>query len=269
MLQKTVFLDRDGTINEEVSYLHKVEDFRFLPGVVEGMKRLYDSGFSLVVLTNQAGIGRGYYTEKDAENVHRYMREELAKEGISLSGIYYCPHHPEAIPPYKVDCLCRKPKAGLFYQAEWDLLLREKAKRETPPGKSVERAERVERRNTSDQSRVQSSPVQFTPVQSAYTLSAKERAILEKENQSAPERKKWLSESYMIGDKLLDCEAGLAFGVHPILLGTGYGEEEREKARKEGKPAFPYFPSFIEAVDGILIGKNAERRSDERIEKKN
>ena len=239
MLQKTVFLDRDGTINEEVSYLHKVEDFRFLPGVVEGMKRLYDSGFSLVVLTNQAGIGRGYYTEKDAENVHHYMREELAKEGISLSGIYYCPHHPEAIPPYKVDCPCRKPKAGLFYQAEWDFLLSEKAKRET------------------------------TPVQSTYTLSAKERAILERENQSAPERKKWLSESYMIGDKLLDCEAGLAFGVHPILLGTGYGAEEREKARKEGKPVFPYFPSFLEAVDGILVGKNAERRSDERIKKKN
>ena len=255
MLQKTVFLDRDGTINEEVSYLHKVEDFRFLPGVVEGMKRLYDSGFTLVVLTNQAGIGRGYYTEKDAENVHRFMREALAKEGVTLSGIYYCPHHPEAIPPYKVDCPCRKPKAGLFYQAEWDLLLRGKEKGETSTGTSVEK---VERRNISDHSSVHSSPVQ-----SAYTLSAKERAILEKENQSSPERKEWLSRSYMIGDKLLDCEAGLAFGVHPILLGTGYGAEERERARKEGKPAFPYFPAFLEAVDGILIGKNAERRSDE------
>ena len=261
MLQKTVFLDRDGTINEEVSYLHKVEDFRFLPGVVEGMKRLYDSGFSLVVLTNQAGIGRGYYTEKDAENVHRFMREALAKEGVTLSGIYYCPHHPEAIPPYKVDCPCRKPKAGLFYQAEWDLLLRGKEKGETSTGTSVEK---VERRNISDHSSVHSSPVQ-----SAYTLSAKERAILEKENQSSPERKEWLSASYMIGDKLLDCEAGLAFGVHPILLGTGYGAEERERARKEGKPKFPYFPSFLEAVDGILVGKNAERRSDERIKKKN
>ena len=264
MLQKTVFLDRDGTINEEVSYLHKVEGFRFLPGVVEGMKRLYDSGFSLVVLTNQAGIGRGYYTEKDAENVHRFMREALAKEGVTLSGIYYCPHHPEAIPPYKVDCPCRKPKAGLFYQAEWDLLLREKEKGENLPRKSVESVEKVERRNISDLSTALSAPVQ-----SAYTLSAKERAILEKENQSSPERKEWLSKSYMIGDKLLDCEAGLAFGVHPILLGTGYGAEERERARKEGKPAFPYFPSFLEAVDGILIGKNAERRSDERIKKKN
>ena len=261
MLQKTVFLDRDGTINEEVSYLHKVEDFRFLPGVVEGMKRLYDSGFTLVVLTNQAGIGRGYYTEKDAENVHRFMREALAKEGVTLSGIYYCPHHPEAIPPYKVDCPCRKPKAGLFYQAEWDLLLRGKEKGETSTGTSVEK---VERRNISDHSSVHSSPVQ-----SAYTLSAKERDMLERENQSSPERKERLSKSYMIGDKLLDCEAGLAFGVHPILLGTGYGAEEREKAKKEGKPAFPYFPSFLEAVDGILIGKNAERRSDERIEKKN
>ena len=264
MLQKTVFLDRDGTINEEVSYLHKVEDFRFLPGVVEGMKRLYDSGFSLVVLTNQAGIGRGYYTEKDAENVHCFMREALAKEGVTLSGIYYCPHHPEAIPPYKVDCPCRKPKAGLFYQAEWDLLLREKEKGENLPRKSLESVEKVERRNISDLSTALS-----VPVQSEYTLSAKERAILEKENQSSPERKEWLSKSYMIGDKLLDCEAGLAFGVHPILLGTGYGAEERERAIKEGKPAFPYFPSFLEAVDGILIGKNAERRRDERIEKKN
>ena len=247
MLQKTVFLDRDGTINEEVSYLHKVEDFRFLPGVVEGMKRLYDSGFSLVVLTNQAGIGRGYYTEKDAENVHRFMREALAKEGVTLSGIYYCPHHPEAIPPYKVDCPCRKPKAGLFYQAEWDLLLQEKEKGENLPRKSLESVEKVVRRNISDLSTALSAPVQST-----YTLSAKERAILERENQSSPERKKWISASYMIGDKLLDCEAGLAFGVHPILLGTGYGAEEREKAKKEGKPAFPYFPSFLEAVDGIL-----------------
>ena len=213
------------------------------------------------MLTNHAGIGRGYYTEKDAENVHRFMREALAKEGVTLSGIYYCPHHPEAIPPYKVDCPCRKPKAGLFYQAEWDLLLRGKEKGETSTGTSVEK---VERRNISDHSSVHSSPVQ-----SAYTLSAKERAILEKENQSSPERKEWLSRSYMIGDKLLDCEAGLAFGVHPILLGTGYGAEERERARKEGKPAFPYFPSFLEAVDGILVGKNAERRSDERIKKKN
>ena len=264
MLQKTVFLDRDGTINEEVSYLHKVEDFRFLPGVVEGMKHLYDSGFALVVLTNQAGIGRGYYTEKDAENVHRFMREALAKKGVTLSGVYYCPHHPEAIPPYKVDCPCRKPKAGLFYQAEWDLLLQEKEKGENLPMKSLESVEKVVRRNISDLSTALSAPVQ-----SAYTLSAKERAMLERENQSSPERKEWLSASYMIGDKLLDCEAGLAFGVHPILLGTGYGTEEREKARKEGKPAFPYFPSFLEAVDGILIGKNAERRSDERIEKKN
>ena len=264
MLQKTVFLDRDGTINEEVSYLHKVEDFRFLPGVVEGMKRLYDCGFSLVVLTNQAGIGRGYYTEKDAENVHRFMREALAKKGVTLSGVYYCPHHPEAIPPYKVDCPCRKPKAGLFYQAEWDLLLQEKEKGENLPRKSVESVEKVVRRNISDLSTALSAPVQST-----YTLSAKERAILERENQSSPERKKWISASYMIGDKLLDCEAGLAFGVHPILLGTGYGAEEREKAKKEGKPAFPYFPSFLEAVDGILVGKNAERRSDERIKKKN
>ena len=126
MLKKTVFLDRDGTINEEVSYLHKAEDFRFLPGVVEGMKLLYGHGFQLVVITNQAGIGRGYYTEEDAELLHRYMREELRKQGILLQGIYYCPHHLEGLPPYNTDCFCRKPKAGLFYQAEWDMLTEER-----------------------------------------------------------------------------------------------------------------------------------------------
>ena len=90
-LRKTVFLDRDGTINEEVSYLHKVEDFRFLPHVLEGLSILAKADFQLVVVTNQAGIGRGYYGEKDAEVLHSYLREELQKRDIFLKGIYYLP----------------------------------------------------------------------------------------------------------------------------------------------------------------------------------
>lgn len=224
MLKKTVFLDRDGTINEEVSYLHKAEDFRFLPGVVEGMKLLYEQGFQLVVITNQAGIGRGYYTEEDAEQLHRYMREKLRKQGILLQGIYYCPHHLEGLPPYNMDCSCRKPKAGLFYQAEWDMLLEER----NSAGKTT------------------------AAIHSSYHLTAREEAELEEENRTFPDRKSWLSSSYMVGDKLLDCLAGKNFGVNPILLGTGYGKEELKKAKKEGKQDFSYFPTFLDAVKAIL-----------------
>ena len=229
MLKKTVFLDRDGTINEEVSYLHKAEDFRFLPGVVEGMKILYEQGFQLVVITNQAGIGRGYYTEEDAERLHRYMREELKKQGVHLQGIYYCPHHLEGLPPYNTDCPCRKPKTGLFYQAERDMLLEER----NSTGRSIESIHTIQ-------------------IQSPYRLTAREEAELEEENRTLPDRKSWLSSSYMIGDKLLDCLAGGNFGVHPILLGTGYGKEELEKAKKEGKRDFSYFPTFLDAVKAIL-----------------
>ena len=232
MLKKTVFLDRDGTINEEVSYLHKAEDFRFLPGVVEGMKILYEQGFQLVVITNQAGIGRGYYTEEDAERLHRYMREELKKQGVHLQGIYYCPHHLEGLPPYNTDCPCRKPKTGLFYQAEWDMLLEE--------------------RNKEDALAPIRKPKIGESIQSAYRLTEREYKKLEEENRSLSERKNWLSSSYMIGDKLLDCTAGAEFGVKSILLGTGYGKEEMERAKKEGKQDFSYFPTFLDAVKAIL-----------------
>ena len=217
-LRKTVFLDRDGTINEEVSYLHKVEDFRFLPHVLEGLSILAKAGFQLVVVTNQAGIGRGYYGEKDAEVLHSYLRDELRKREIFLKGIYYCPHHPKGIGAYQRECDCRKPNPGMLYQAEWDLLRGNEA---------------------------------MTPIQSPYRLSREERAALEQEHKQA-ERKAWLSHSYMIGDKLLDCRAGENFGVKPILLGTGYGKEELEKAKKEGKQDFSYFPTFLDAVKAIL-----------------
>ena len=244
MLKKTVFLDRDGAINEEVSYLHKAEDFRFLPGVVEGMKLLYEHGFQLVVITNQAGIGRGYYTEEDAELLHRYMREELRKQGILLQGIYYCPHHLEGLPPYNMDCSCRKPKAGLFYQAEWDMLTEER----NGAGRSIKEQNKVDREK--ELSCIES--IHTMPIHSPYRLTAREESLLEEENRTLPERKKWLSSSYMIGDKLLDCRAGKNFGVNPILLGTGYGKEELEKAKKEGKQDFSYFPTFLDAVKAIL-----------------
>ena len=89
-------------------------------------------------------------------------------------------------------------------------------------------------------------------IHSPYRLTAQEEAQLEEENRTLPDRKSWLSSSYMIGDKLLDCLAGKNFGVNPILLGTGYGKEELEKAKKEGKQDFSYFPTFLDAVKAIL-----------------
>lgn len=121
-MNKAIFLDRDGTINVEKHYLHKIEDFEFLPGVMEGLKILQDAGFLLVVVTNQSGIGRGYYTEEDFAQLNEWMINELKDNGIHISRVYYCPHLPDAaIEKYRRDCECRKPKQGMFIQAMRDL----------------------------------------------------------------------------------------------------------------------------------------------------
>lgn len=121
-MKKAVFLDRDGTINKEKNYLYKKEDFSFLPGVIEGLKILQNAGYMLVIITNQSGIGRGYYTENEFNILCEWMQSELKKEGIVISGIYYCPHLPDApIEKYRVACSCRKPKTGMFELAAKEL----------------------------------------------------------------------------------------------------------------------------------------------------
>ena len=123
-MNKAVFLDRDGTINIDKDYLYKIEDFEFLPGAIEGLKKFQASGYLLIVITNQSGIARGYYTEKDYQIVTDYMLEKLQENGVFLTDVLYCPHHPEAVvDKYKKDCDCRKPKLGLFYKAveKWKL----------------------------------------------------------------------------------------------------------------------------------------------------
>lgn len=122
MKYKIAFLDRDGTINVDKSYLYKIEDFKFLPGVIEGMKKLQDNGYLLVIITNQSGIGRGYYTVEDMERLHNWLRGKLHVYSIRIAGIYYCPHLPNAkIDKYRCKCNCRKPKTGMFWQAIYDL----------------------------------------------------------------------------------------------------------------------------------------------------
>lgn len=117
-MNKTVFLDRDGTINVEKHYLHKVEDFEFLPGVIEALQKLQKAGFLLIVVTNQSGIGRGYYLEEDFVKLNHWMIATLKIHGVNISKVYYCPHLPNAkIERYRVDCECRKPKLGMYNQA--------------------------------------------------------------------------------------------------------------------------------------------------------
>ena len=112
---KAVFLDRDGVINIDKSYIHKIEDFELLDKVVEGLKLLRN--FKLIIITNQSGIGRGYYTKKDFLVFNNHLKNELLKEGIKINKTYFCPHKPED------NCECRKPKIGLIKQAENDFNL--------------------------------------------------------------------------------------------------------------------------------------------------
>ena len=110
-----VFLDRDGTMARDVPYCSKPEDFELLPTVAEGIRLLNHHGFKTVIVTNQSGIGRGYFTEEMLHRIHQKLRDDLAKIGAFIDAIYYCPHHPDD------QCQCRKPNAGLLYRAASEL----------------------------------------------------------------------------------------------------------------------------------------------------
>ncbi|MHA1728379.1 MAG: D-glycero-beta-D-manno-heptose 1,7-bisphosphate 7-phosphatase [Promethearchaeota archaeon] len=161
---KAVFLDRDGTVNVEINYLHEPEKFKFLPDVPKALKLLQKNGFKLIIVTNQAGIGKGFYDHSDTRRTHEYMTKLLEKKGIHLDGIYYCPHTPEQ------KCDCRKPSPGML------------------------------------------------------KLAMKEHKINS-------------AQSWMIGDKLSDIEAGNRIGVKTILVLTGYGREHKKmllKSKNDG-----------------------------------
>jgi len=122
MLRRAVFLDRDGTINEEREYLHRVEDFAFIPGAPEAIRDLRRAGFLVIVVTNQSGIGRGYYDEAALARLHAHMDKELALVGAAVDAYYYCPHHPRhGVGDYRRECDCRKPLPGMLLSAarEW------------------------------------------------------------------------------------------------------------------------------------------------------
>ena len=117
-MNKAVFLDRDGTINKDVGYLSKIDEFEFLPGVFETLAHLQKLGYLLIIITNQSGIGRGYYTDEDYNKLNNWMISEFKKRGIIITKTYYCPHYiGSSFSKYNVDCNCRKPKTGLFFLA--------------------------------------------------------------------------------------------------------------------------------------------------------
>lgn len=111
VLRRVVFLDRDGTLNVEVNYLSRPEQMQLLPGVGEGLRGLQCAGYALVVLSNQSGLARGYFSESTLAEIHLRMAAQLATHGVELDGIFYCPHRPAD------NCECRKPKPGLAYRA--------------------------------------------------------------------------------------------------------------------------------------------------------
>jgi D-glycero-D-manno-heptose 1,7-bisphosphate phosphatase len=161
-MKRAVFIDRDGTINEEKEYLYRTEDFVFIPGAPQAIRLLNDAGFLVIVVTNQSGVARGYYTEEDVHLLHRYVATQLEQEGARVDGWYYCPHHPSGRGSYALPCRCRKPLPGML-------------------------------------------------------LEAAGRFGID------------LESSVMIGDKLVDVEAGRAAGCRPVLVRTGYGSEEEHR----------------------------------------
>ncbi len=160
-MRQAVFLDRDGTINEERDYLFRCEDFHFISGVPQAIKQLNDAGFLVVVVTNQSGVARGYYAESDVERLHVFIQQQLCSIGAHIDAFYYCPHHPtKGLGKYKRDCCCRKGEPGMLLQA------------------------------------------------------SQEHSID-------------LNKSFIVGDKLVDVEAGIAAGCVPLLVLTGYGVEQQ------------------------------------------
>ena len=119
MAKPAVFIDRDGVINVDHGYVHKVDDFEYIDGVFEATRKLKEMGYLLVLVTNQSGIARGMFSEDEFMSLTEWMDWNFVDNGVEFDGIYYCPHHPEhGVGDYKQDCDCRKPKPGMLNTAK-------------------------------------------------------------------------------------------------------------------------------------------------------
>jgi histidinol-phosphate phosphatase family protein len=114
-MNRFVFLDRDGTLVRDLGYTHRIEDYELLPGVASGLRRLQEAGYRLAVVTNQSGIGRGYYGTEQYQAFQAHLVDDLDRQGVSVEASYVCPHHPDA------GCGCRKPEPALLHRAEREL----------------------------------------------------------------------------------------------------------------------------------------------------
>lgn len=120
MKNKALFLDRDGVINVDKNYVHRIEDFEFMEGIFEVTQHFQDKGYLIIVVTNQAGIGKGYYTEEQFHILNNWMVAEFARRGIEITKVYYCPYHIDGIGEYQKDSFDRKPNPGMLIRAALD-----------------------------------------------------------------------------------------------------------------------------------------------------
>ncbi|MEE9399130.1 MAG: HAD family hydrolase [Dehalococcoidales bacterium] len=111
MTNRAIFLDRDGTMAKDVHYCHRPEDFELFPDTAKAINLWHERGFKVIIVTNQSGVARGYFTEETLARIHDKMKKELAKDGAFVDAIYYCPHHPDD------NCDCRKPKPKMVLRA--------------------------------------------------------------------------------------------------------------------------------------------------------
>ncbi|MGJ8693901.1 MAG: D-glycero-beta-D-manno-heptose 1,7-bisphosphate 7-phosphatase [Thalassotalea sp.] len=119
MSNKALFLDRDGIINIDHGYVNKIEDFDFVDGIFDVCRHAQSLGYQLIVITNQAGIARGYYEITDFEQLTTWMKAEFAIEGINITDVFFCPHHPEqGVNEFVQVCECRKPAPGMIFEAQ-------------------------------------------------------------------------------------------------------------------------------------------------------
>ncbi len=189
------FLDRDGTLNEEVNFVRTPEELALLPGASDAVRALNERGIVVCIISNQSGVARGFFTEQDLVPIHAKLERELGRSGARIDHIYYCPHHPtEGKPPYNVVCSCRKPDTGMLRQAEgeFDLDLRR---------------------------------------------------------------------SFVVGDRIVDIQAGRNAGATTILVLTGYGPHTLVECREQGVIPDVVAVDIAEAVEFIMRkinGKTSE-----------
>ena len=120
-INKALFLDRDGIINEDVGYAHKPDQIRFCRGIFRLCRAALEKGYLLIVITNQAGVAKGHYKEKDVQDLHHWISGQFSLRNIAITAFYYCPYHINGtVPEYRTDSDCRKPKPGMFIKAAAD-----------------------------------------------------------------------------------------------------------------------------------------------------